>query len=437
MSKPLILAASCVLTLALPRAGWACEYTSDMPPRVETLRDVILPQERYAELAHQWDRYRAAHPRSALATVNWLRAKNYARDRKVANRLELLQKAVDSDPDCPEALIELADEEFQENLQSGKPPMEAVRARFERAAALAPDWPKPHFYLFNLAALDGESAGAARELEALVRRHGFPSPLLDFGYNILVSADPRSIVLTNGDNDTYPTLAVRDVYGVRSDVQIVNLSLLNLVRYAKAELCGSKTDPGAFTEDEIVAQQKEPASEFVDGRTLVASLLDKVASRTWTRPVYFAATVPPSYLEAVNHQKLQVEGLLLRVLPATEATMPKEHPLALAVTDSLLTRVYRLESASDFNYAWSAESAVGRLMWNYFGLWYRGAGAYAAEGDLEGVRRMLRPAVAWLQFHPELRGARDQDPLPEILAYWKELDPSNPEVDRAMQHEQN
>jgi hypothetical protein len=69
-------------------------------------------------------------------------------------------------------------------------------------------------------------------------------------------------------------------------------------------------------------------------------------------------------------------------------------------------------------------------MWNYFGLWYRTATGYAESGNLDGVRRMLRPAVAWLRFHPELRQAREADPLPRVLAYWEDLDPGNPEVER-------
>jgi hypothetical protein len=143
--------------------------------------------------------------------------------------------------------------------------------------------------------------------------------------------------------------------------------------------------------------------------------------------------VPPSYIDSVCRQVLQREGLLHRVLP-TAASVPSDGwPIALAKTDSLLTQVYRLESSTDFSYAWGPESSPGQMMWNYFGLWYRAATGYAESGDLEGVRRMLRPAVAWLRFHPELRRTRDEDPLPKLLAYWRELDPENPEVQRLQQ----
>jgi hypothetical protein len=70
----------------------------------------------------------------------------------------------------------------------------------------------------GLIPLFGNRVSASRADETIAR---------DFAHDILHSVEPYGILITAGDNDTFPLWYAQEVEGIRTDVTLANLSLMN------------------------------------------------------------------------------------------------------------------------------------------------------------------------------------------------------------------
>lgn len=76
---------------------------------------------------------------------------------------------------------------------------------------------------------DKEKSQFFAEKTLKARKH---SPaILNWNYNVLMSIEPQAILVTYGDNDTYPLWLLQKVKGLRPDVKVFNIHLLNVEKY--------------------------------------------------------------------------------------------------------------------------------------------------------------------------------------------------------------
>jgi hypothetical protein len=115
----------------------------------------------------------------------------------------------------------------------------------------------------------------------------------DYAWNILISADPDAVLITAGDNDTFPLWCLQEAYNIRKDVDVVNLSLANAKWYIK-QLKYTLGIDMRWNESHI-----DSLVPFRDQYGHVHRLPDQtvneiISSSLGRRPINFAYTVPPS-----------------------------------------------------------------------------------------------------------------------------------------------
>ena len=170
----------------------------------------------------------------------------------------------------------------------------------------------------------------------------------DYSYNILMTTEPNAIIFTNGDNDTFPVWYLQEVEGIRKDVKVVNLSLLNTPWYIKqlrdyepkinitlsdkqidgmflrqwpreglkVSIPGEPDSSGNVTNVEWNIKPTVITERFSALRIQDLMILHILEKNRWERPVYFAVTVSPDNKIGLERY-LRMDGLAFKVMSST------------------------------------------------------------------------------------------------------------------------
>jgi len=261
----------------------------------------------------------------------------------------------------------------------------------------------------------------------------------DYAYNMLISVEEDAILFTNGDNDTFPLWYMQEVEGVRRDVRVTNLSLLNTPWYIRQLKNQSSRDseplPISIRDEDIddIQIERWPPRELelpVDMRSILGlsgdapapiqlgdssniqspmrwrlegrpyafdpsfnllygadqaalNMIMTNAQQGWKRPIYFAVTVAPDgQLDLQNY--FQLEGQAYRIVPI-------EHDeqfgrVVPGVTDARL-RQFRFTGLNDPDVYF--DENIRRMVDNYRNIFSNTASQMAEQGVTEDAVELL------------------------------------------------
>ena len=247
----------------------------------------------------------------------------------------------------------------------------------------------------------------------------------DYAYNILQTCEPNGLLFTNGDNDTFPLWYLQEVEGVRRDVRVINLSLLNTNWYIKQLRDREPKVPirlddtyidSVLTDTQLVdlyrrawrepviSQVKKALSDAgfdVDVKPAGSGDLLRVQDlmiiglllwNNWERPIYFAITVASSGRLGLDPY-LRMQGMALKLVKERD-----QGPDVEALEHNLF-EVYRFRNLTDpevykdFN--------TQRLLANYRACVLQLADIYQREGRNAEVAKLMLWAEERLFFNWE------------------------------------
>ena len=261
----------------------------ERPEKIVSKRKVVYDTETYVKLADLWSKYYDAFP-SEEAYANWMYAARYAGDSDYSS---LLQKGLKKYPANP-TILYLGGLE-KHGCQGNKEGMMLL----ERAAGLDPSYDDPWFALAANYLTSGEFEEFDVALRRLLESGAIQEDVMDYNYNMLASMEKDAILITNGDNDTYPGWILTRILNFRPDVRIVNRSLLNTDWYP-VQVIDKDGVPDFITSgsleqlrSEISRQMKRDKGNISAGGPFGDTLIVKIieAAEKADIPVYFAATL--------------------------------------------------------------------------------------------------------------------------------------------------
>ncbi|MFA5712666.1 MAG: DUF2723 domain-containing protein [Bacteroidales bacterium] len=201
----------------------------------------------------------------------------------------------------------------------------------------------------------------------------------DIAFNYLNSCDSNAILVTHGDNDTFPLWYLQEVEGVRTDVRVVNTSLLGTDWYI---------DQMQYrTYDSAPLNFSLTKEEYIYGTNDVVQIYDRVNRAVPLKAVVDLMSHPSAKVKLTSGESISVFAARELLVPVNKSAVLKGGIVPLS-DSSLIVDTIQLSLPPSKGILTKTELMILDLIANYN--WERPIYFVAMGGDLNiGIKEYL------------------------------------------------
>lgn len=279
---------------------------AEKPQKVPRIVYEIYSNDWYKTQAILWKKELEKNPQNKEAWYNFYNANRYARFEEVDNkdRQEKLDKIIhDMGQAIPNSY------EYHLLKYWTKCDIEDI-APAQETYNIDPNRPDTYYTFLSYYALTGDVKNLRKFCRKLYDSQDIEPWLYYYNYNVLMSLEPNAVLVTNGDNDTYPIWVLQQAKNIRRDITVINISLLTTEKYFTNTL---KTQYPKIDYNEIkaVAKNRAKGKDSAFRSAFIQETVKQLSEKYAYTPVFFALTVYGQHTKPFSDD-LYLTGLAYR-----------------------------------------------------------------------------------------------------------------------------
>jgi len=262
-----------IIIISLTFIGYFGSLSAQKPEKIYSIAKVDKPHEYYVQQAEVWWKVIEKDKTNEEAWFNYYKANRYSLmtfkdiDRFDGHRNDGWVKESPYLKELDE-IVDLIEKNIPNTFtyyrlkKMGYPSNETMFDALQKAYKINPDNPDIYDSFVTYYEMSGDNSKRKEFDEKLYKANEISSGFLAYGYNVLLTLKPNGIIMTFGDNDTYPLWILQDAMNIRPDVIVVNVPLLTDSSYRK--IIFKKLNVPNFSKEYKDGSTTESEKEIVD-----------------------------------------------------------------------------------------------------------------------------------------------------------------------------